>query len=233
MALEPSWRRASRCGDGVPRLRDGERRERWACPAPARSTRPALPVGAAVLVAARGAESPPCAGCRRRRAARGRASPCRELTLQRAEGGRSQLYDGDAAGGRRAVREGLRPRQPGRRSPVPRLPQRSATAARTRSGQSPSLKRDVEHEALMLLAGADGLACGARSSRSLTALPSGSMVLALEDVTAAGSMRDATRRDRRRAARRDVDDRPTLSIDVGSRTAPCAVEHRRAWPLGR
>jgi uncharacterized protein (TIRG00374 family) len=111
-----------------------------------------------------------------------RASGCQvaELRLQRAEGGRSQLYrmtspDGAAAFLKVFSRDSrdadLLYR--GYRALVLRAP--------NDSWPTPSLKLDVEHEALMLLlAQQAGITCP--SVDLLTTLPDGSMVLALEFV---------------------------------------------------
>ena len=57
------------------------------------------------------------------------------LTLERAEGGRSQLYVADTRRRRPRVRQGVRARQPRRRPPVPRLPHAHAAAVRTTTGR--------------------------------------------------------------------------------------------------
>ena len=107
------------------------------------------------------------------------------LTLRRAEGGRAQLYDVDEPSGRELVREGLRPRQPRRRSAVPRLSHARCYRGPNEQFISGSLDRDVEHEALLLLvARRAGVRCPALEV--MTALPDGSLVLALEEVDRTG-----------------------------------------------
>jgi undecaprenyl-diphosphatase len=99
------------------------------------------------------------------------------LRLERAEGGRSQLYSANAADGQRAFVKVF-----GRDSRDADLLYRGYRALVLRGPNdgwpSPSLKLDVEHEALLLLlAGQGGVACPA--VEALTSLDSGSMVLAL------------------------------------------------------
>ena len=103
-----------------------------------------------------------------------------ELHLERAEDGRSQLYTARASDGRRAFVKVF-----GRDSRDADLLYRGYRAFVLRGPNdgwpSPSLKLDVEHEALLLLlAGQAGVTCPA--VEALTSLDSGSMVLALQYV---------------------------------------------------
>jgi uncharacterized membrane protein YbhN (UPF0104 family) len=102
------------------------------------------------------------------------------LDLERAEGGRAQLYRAAATDGRAAFLKVF-----GRDSRDADLLYRGYRALILRapndSWPSPSLKLDVEHEAfLLLLARQGGVACP--EVEVLTTLPDGSMVLALEFV---------------------------------------------------
>ncbi len=103
------------------------------------------------------------------------------LTLRRAEGGRAQLYEVEEADGRR-----LFVKVYDRDSRDADLLYRGYRTALYRGPNeqwaSGSLDRDVEHEALMLLvAGRAGVRCPALEV--MTALPTGSLALALEDVS--------------------------------------------------
>ena len=106
--------------------------------------------------------APPCSSCSApRTAGRPRAPsptpssaaglPVTALTLERATGGRAQLYRADARRRHVRVRQGVRPGQPGRRPAVPRLPRRCCCATPATSGSAASLERAVEHEGLLLL----------------------------------------------------------------------------------
>jgi uncharacterized protein (TIRG00374 family) len=103
------------------------------------------------------------------------------LTLRRAEGGRAQLYDVDEPSGRK-----LFVKVYDRDSRDADLLYRGYRTALYRSPNeqfmSGSLDRDVEHEALMLLV---ARRAGVRSPalEVMTALPDGSLALALEEVT--------------------------------------------------
>ena len=103
------------------------------------------------------------------------------LTLRRAEGGRAQLYEVEEADGRR-----LFVKVYDRDSRDADLLYRGYRTALYRGPNeewaSGSLDRDVEHEALMLLvAGRAGVRCPALEV--MTALPTGSLALALEEVS--------------------------------------------------
>ena len=103
-----------------------------------------------------------------------------DLTLQRAEGGRSQLYTVDVAGGGRAfVKVYARDSRDadllyrGYRTLLLRGPSDEWPSA--------SLEQDVEHQAfLLLLAGRGGVACP--GVELVTRLDDGSMALVLEHV---------------------------------------------------
>ena len=103
------------------------------------------------------------------------------LTLRRAEGGRAQLYDVDEPSGRK-----LFVKVYDRDSRDADLLYRGYRTALYRGPNeqfmSGSLDRDVEHEALMLLV---ARRAGVRSPalEVMTALPDGSLALALEEVT--------------------------------------------------
>jgi undecaprenyl-diphosphatase len=106
--------------------------------------------------------------------------PVKSLQLQRAEGGRSQLYLAERSDGARTFVKVF-----GRDSRDADLLYRGYLTLLLRgpndSWPSPSLKLDVEHEALMLLlARQGGVACP--GVETLGSLPDGSMVLALEYV---------------------------------------------------
>ena len=110
-----------------------------------------------------------------------RASTSSRLTLRRAEGGRAQLYDVDEPSGRK-----LFVKVYDRDSRDADLLYRGYRTALYRGPNeqfmSGSLDRDVEHEALMLLV---ARRAGVRSPalEVMTALPDGSLALALEEVT--------------------------------------------------
>ena len=99
------------------------------------------------------------------------------LDVERAVGGRAQLYRVDD-GGWAGVRQGVQPGQSRRRSALPLY---RTVVLRDAGASSTSSASDVEHEALLLLlAERGGVACPA--VRAMVALPDGSTVLAMEDV---------------------------------------------------
>jgi undecaprenyl-diphosphatase len=103
-----------------------------------------------------------------------------ELTLERASGGRSQLYRGATVSGERLFVKVYS--QDSRDADLLYRGYRKLLL-RGPNGDwpSPSLERDVEHEALLLLlTHTAGVACPAL--KALTALGDGSMALAMEDV---------------------------------------------------
>ena len=113
----------------------------------------------------------------------GAGSTCVSLDVERAVGGRAQLY-------RVATPDGpLFLKVYGQDSRDADLLYRSLPhrrAPRSRRRPSSSLASDVEHEALLLLlAERGGVACP--PLRAVVALPDGSMVLAMEDVGGRGS----------------------------------------------
>ena len=257
--LGRQWRRAADIVVARARDRDGGRREVPVC---RRCSSPRPPVPRSV---------PRCSSCSARRTAGPRrrrspprwptaASTCRASRSQRAEGGRSQLYVADAADGAARLRQGVRTRQPRRRSPVPRLPH--APAARTERQLAVAVaqarRRARGPPAAARAPGrgrrARASSCSRRSttdrscSRSSTSTVAGSTSCAPEaiddrllDATwrrgrdaarpAHGAPR-AARRERARRRRRAGDHRPRLRRGVGD-AADAGDRPRRAARVAR
>ena len=164
--------------------------------------------------------APPTAARRRRRSAPpsrdGGSRASTELRLERAVGGRAQLYRADRRPTGRRVRQGVRPGQPRRRPAVPRLPHDRCSATRAPSGRRRRWQRDVEHEALLLLArprGRGRLPAAARRRRPPRRLDG-----AGDGATSAAPPRRAgAGRARRRPARR--------GLAGGRRPPPAGLAH--------
>ena len=173
------------------------------------------PSGAAVLIAFGAPNRRPTPATVAAALARRRDSPSRDLTLERAEGGRAQLYAAALDGGDRAVRQGLRAGQPRRRPPLPRRTAPRSSAARTTTGRRCRSSRtsSTKRCCCSWRSGAGVRVPGA--SRSLTTLADGSMALAVEYVDGRAARR----------ARRPTRSTPTLLDAVwqrGRRDAPRA-----------
>ena len=107
-----------------------------------------------------------------------------DLTLERAEGGRSQLYTVAAAGGRQVFAK-VYARDSRDADLLYRGYRMMLLRGPSDAWPSASLQQDVEHQAfLLLLAGQGGVACP--RVELVTRLPDGSMVLALEHVGGSG-----------------------------------------------